>query len=190
MVAIAGALGYGRQMTVAVAAPTLSRGSFFRAAVVLVPALLLCGGLVARLAGSTEDNAWYQSLILPALQPPGPAFGIAWSILYTLLGLSAALVWASPAPGRGRALLLFGIGFAVNLCWSPLFFDAHLVAAALVVIVAMLLLAIATTFAFARVNRLAAWLLLPYMLWLGFAGALNAHILVLNPMADAMQLGI
>jgi benzodiazapine receptor len=177
-------------MTIAAAAPPVSRGSLFRAAVVLVPALLLCGGLVARLAGSTTSNAWYQSLTLPALQPPGPAFGIAWSILYTLLGLAAALVWATPAAGRGRALALFTLGFAINLSWSPLFFTAHLVAVALGVILVMEALAILTTFAFARVNRLAAWLMLPYMLWLGFAASLNAHILLLNPMADAMQIGI
>ncbi|KPF80312.1 hypothetical protein IP88_00575 [alpha proteobacterium AAP81b] len=165
-------------------------GSAFRAGVVLVPALLFAGGLAARFSGSTEANAWYQSLVLPAAQPPGPVFGIAWSILYPLLGIAAALVWGSAGRGRALALMLFGLGIAINLTWSPLFFRYHLILPALAVIGTMLLLAIATTFAFARVSRIAAWLLVPYMLWLGFAAALNFDVWRLNPAADAFQLEV
>ena len=92
--------------------------------------LLVLGGLSARVAGSTEDNAWYQTLTLPALQPPGPVFGIAWSMLYTLIAVSAAIVWGHKrAPGRTLALVLFGIGVAINLTWSPVFFRFHLITA-------------------------------------------------------------
>ncbi len=168
-----------------------------RAALVLVPGILLAGGLVARVSGSTDSNPWYQSLVLPAFQPPGPLFGIAWAILYTLIGFAVALVWGTrPAdagaatPGRRLALALFGAGLLVNFAWSPLFFRLHMIAAALAVIAVMLVLALATTWAFSRVNRLAGWLMLPYCGWLCFAGLLNARILMLNPMADAMQLGV
>ena len=168
-----------------------ARGSMWRAGIVLVPLLLVLGGLSARLSGSTEDNGWYQTLTLPALQPPGPVFGIAWSILYTLLGLAGAIVWGHKrASGRGLALALFAFGIAINLTWSPVFFRFHLILPALVIIGVMLVLAIATTLAFARVSRVAAWLMLPYLLWLGFAGALNVRLLMLNPAADAFQLGV
>jgi tryptophan-rich sensory protein len=171
--------------------PWFSTGSFSRAAIVAVPAILLMGGLVARTAGSTDTNPWYQSLTLPVFQPPGPLFGIAWAILYTLMGVAFAMVWGTKkVPGKRLAIALFAVGFAINLTWSPVFFRLHMVSAALAIIAVMLLVAIATTWSFWRVNRLAGWLMLPYCAWLCFAGALNIAIMMLNPMADAMQLGI
>lgn len=175
------------------------------AALVLVPLLLGVGGLIARASGSTEDNFWYQSLTLPALQPPGPVFGISWSILYTLLALSAALVvGAGTGTGTGtgtspsfeggrlraRALWLFGIGMVINWTWSPVFFLGHQIVAALAIILVMLVVAFLTLMAFARVSRLAAALMLPYIAWLMFAAGLNAAIWQLNPVADAMQMGV
>lgn len=166
-------------------------GSMWRAGIVLVPLLLVLGGLSARYSGSTEENAWYQTLVLPALQPPGPVFGIAWSILYTMLGVSAAIIWGHKhAPGRGLALGLFALGFAINLTWSPVFFRFHMMTPALAILVVMLIVAVATTFAYARVSRVAAWLMVPYLVWLCFAGALNARIIMLNPAADAFQVGV
>ena len=163
----------------------------WRAGVVLVPLFLLLGGLSARLSGSTEENSWFQTLILPALQPPGPAFGIAWSVLYTLIAVAAAIVWGhKSAPARAGALALFAVGFGINLAWSPVFFRFHLILPAMGIIAVMLIVAVATTYAFARVSRVAAWLMLPYLLWLGFALSLNVTIWRLNPTADALQLGI
>ena len=121
-----------------------------------------------------HENGWYQTLALPALQPPGPVFGIAWSILYTIIAIPAAIVWGhKQAPGRTLALVLFALGFAVNLTWSPVFFRFHLITPALGIIGVMFVVALATTFAFARVSRLAAWLMVPYLVWLCFAGGLE-----------------
>ena len=171
--------------------PLFSTGSFSRAAIVAVPAILLMGGLVARIAGSTDTNPWYQSLTLPVFQPPGPLFGIAWAILYTLIGVAFAMVWGTKkVQGKRLAIALFAVGFAINLTWSPVFFRLHMISAALAIIAVMLLVAITTTWSFWRVNRLAGWLMLPYCAWLCFAGALNIAIMMLNPMADAMQLGV
>lgn len=171
--------------------PWFSASSFARAAIVAVPAILFMGGLMARIAGSTETNPWYQSLTLPVFQPPGPLFGIAWAILYTLIGFALAVVWGTrDAPGKRLAIALFAIGFAINLIWSPVFFRLHMISAALAIIAVMLIVAVATTWAFWRVNRLAGWLMLPYCAWLGFAATLNTAIMMLNPMADAMQLGV
>lgn len=169
----------------------IQRGSMWRAGIVLVPLFLLLGGLSARISGSTEENSWYQTLVLPSLQPPGPVFGIAWSLLYTLIAVATAIVWGHKrTEGRGAALALFGLGFLINLAWSPVFFRMHMILPAMVIIAAMLIVAVATTFAFARVSRVAAWLMLPYLIWLGFALSLNASIWRLNPTADALQLGI
>jgi len=171
--------------------PLARRGSMWRAAVVLVPLLLVLGGLSARFAGSTEENSWFQTLALPVFQPPGPVFGIAWSILYTVIAIAAAIIWGhKAAPGRRLALALFAIGVLINLAWSPVFFRFHLILPALVIIGVMLIVALATTFAFMRISRVAAWLMLPYLIWLCFAGVLNARIIMLNPAADAFQLGI
>ncbi len=171
--------------------PWFSTGSFSRAAIVAVPVILLMGGLVARIAGSTDTNPWYQSLTLPAFQPPGPLFGIAWAILYTLIGVAFAMVWGTKKVlGKRLAIALFAVGFAINLTWSPVFFRLHMISAALAIIAVMLLVAITTTWSFWRVNRLAGWLMLPYCAWLCFAGVLNIAIMMLNPMADAMQLGV
>jgi tryptophan-rich sensory protein len=178
-------------MTDPQSAPAFRRGSFFRAVIILVPGLLLVGGLVARVAGSTEANGWYQSLILPEYQPPGPVFGIVWAVLYTLIAVAAALVWGTrPAPRRGLALALFAAGFLVNLSWSPVFFRLHMISAALAIIGLLFIVALVTTLLFARINRLAAWAMVPYLVWLCVAGTLNARIMMLNPTADATQLGV
>jgi tryptophan-rich sensory protein len=180
------------------------------AAVVLVPLLLGVGGLIASASGSIDDNLWYQSLALPVLQPPGPVFGIAWSLLYTLLALSAALVVGvrggpvdgGPADGgpmssgaisgrlKRQALALFAVGMVINWTWSPVFFLGHQIEAALAIIVVMLVLAMMTLLAFARLSRLAAWLMVPYIAWLMFAAGLNAAIWQMNPVADVAQIGV
>jgi tryptophan-rich sensory protein len=169
----------------------VSRGVALRAGLVLVPGLLAVGGLVARISGSTTENGWFQSLVLPPIQPPGPVFGIAWSLLYTMLAVAAALVWATPAGRlRTRALLLFALGLVVNFSWSPVFFSLHLIVPALGIITVMLGLALWTVWLFAKLSRVAAGLMLPYIAWLMFAALLNAWIWRLNPAASALQLGV
>lgn len=164
---------------------SFTRGSVFRAAVVLIPLLEFLGGLMARISGTTEANPWYNRLQLPLLQPPGYVFGIAWSILYALLGLAAAIVWAHKrAPGRNAALAWFGVQLILNLAWSPLYFSFHQILPAFGLILVMLAISIVTTFQFARISRVAAWLMLPYLVWLSFASALNFRIWQLNPDAS------
>ena len=138
------------------------------------------GFLSGQVAGSTEANPWFQSLRLPAWQPPGPVFGIVWSLLYALMGAAAAIVWRSGHPGRWAALGVFGLQLAANLAWSPLFFAAHEIAAALALLIGILLLALGTTLRFARISRVAAWMLVPYLVWLCYAAVLNLRILQLN----------
>lgn len=164
----------------------INRGSAFRAAIILVPLFELLGGLMARVSGSTVTNQWYQGLALPLYQPPGPVFGIVWSILYALIAIAVALVWAHRgAPGRALALSLFAVQFAGNMAWSPLFFSAHQILPSLVLIGLIFIFALAATFAFGRISRTAAWLMIPYLAWLCIAAALNFRVWQLNPNAAA-----
>lgn len=163
------------------------RLSYVRWALFVVPAIVFLGFLSGRMANSGYGNPWFDALTKPATMPPGWAFGVAWTILYILMGLALAIVLdARGAKGRGAAVVLFLVQLAGNLTWSPLFFAAHKVNAALILIVAILLLATITTLLFGRIRSLAAWLMVPYLCWLGFASGLNYDIGRLNPDAETL----
>ena len=139
------------------------------------------GLLSALAAGTSSTPAFYQALRRPDWAPPPWLFGPAWTTLYTLMAISTWLIWRR-CHGRARALALaiFGVQLALNLVWTPVFFGAGAVGAAVVVIVANLLAVIATAFVYGRRVALAGWLLVPLALWVGFATALNVAIWQLN----------
>jgi len=153
----------------------------------LIAKILICvlvcfslGSASGLLAGSATTE-WYQNLIKPSFQPPAWVFGPAWTLLYTLMGISLALVWHSlPKPGKQIALVLFGIQFLLNLIWSPVFFYFENPKMALVVIVILWIVIVATIRAFYKMDKRAAYLLIPYILWISFATLLNASIVYLN----------
>ena len=152
-----------------------------------MPLVLLLGFLSGRLVAAGDANPWYAALAKPALTPPGWAFPVAWTLLYVMLGLAVALVLnARGARGRGVALGLFAAQFALALAWTPVFFGAHRVGPALAIIVAMVVTGSLTAVAFARVRRPAAWLMVPYLAWVTFAGVLTWRIGQLNPQADGL----
>lgn len=162
----------------------IDRGSAWRTAIVLAPLVNLLG-IVSSSVGGAQDNAWFDALTQPAWQPPGPVFGIAWTLLYTLIGVAAALVWAHKrAPGRNGALALWTTQLLLNLCWSPLFFRFHQILPAFFLIVAILAVAILTTLRFVTISRVGAYLMIPYLLWLSFASVLNYRTFQLNPDAS------
>lgn len=138
------------------------------------------GALSALFSG--DIAAVYRSLILPPLSPPGWLFPLVWTILFALMGLAAALIRRTPALRRQRrkALACYAAQLTVNFCWPIVFFRAQLFAAALVVIALLLILVSVTTVLFGRLERKAAYLLLPYLLWLIFACYLNLGTLLLN----------
>jgi tryptophan-rich sensory protein len=158
------------------------RWSLARVALITVPLVLLLGSLSGRASGSSEDNPWFEGLVKPEWQPPGWAFPVAWTTLYVLMGLAVAMVIAARgARGRWLALGLFVVQLALNLAWSPLFFRMHRIMDAFWLLIAILVVAIVTTVAFGRVRRVAAWLMLPYLVWLSFAAVLNWRVGELNP---------
>ena len=169
------------------ATPAQLRASLFRWALFLVPAVMLLGYLSGIVAGSSGDNPWFAALEKPALYPPPATFGIVWSILYAMMGFAFALVCnAWRARYRVPAIIIFCTQLALNLAWSPIFFAAHQISAALVILLLLDLAVLVTVLLFWRVRRAAGLLLLPYLAWVLFATVLNAQILLLNPHADGV----
>ncbi len=161
------------------------RMSWLRVALVTVPFILLIGILSGQLSGSGYGNDWFDALRKPGFMPPGWLFGAAWTFLYILLGLVlAGLIHARGAHGRGLAIFLFLVQLALNYAWSPVFFGAHEVGLALLIVLAMIALTLILFFLVWRIRRMAALLLLPYLAWLGFAAALTFEVDRLNPAAS------
>ncbi len=136
------------------------------------------GGLSALITGNSTQI--YPTLNRPPLSPPGVVFPIVWSILYVLLGIAAYLIYITKAEGTRRALTVYGIQLLVNVCWSPLFFRAQAFLPAFMWLVLLWLLIAATLVVFYRIKKAAAALLLPYFIWVTFAGYLNLGIFLLN----------
>ncbi len=128
-----------------------------------------------------EPGNWYQALIKPTWTPPDWVFPVVWPVLYICMGISAWLVWKDTGFDKSRdALTLFLVQLMLNVLWSWLFFGLHQVGTALADIILLWIIILFTILAFSFYNRLAAWLLVPYLLWVGFATALNFSIWNLN----------
>jgi len=163
----------------------------WRKALVAVPLIVMTGSLIGYLSNSGFSNEWYAPLEKPGLQPPGWAFGAAWTTLYTMMGIAVAVVLNEPASKRrNMALVLFGVQLALNFAWSPIFFGLGMIDAGLLMILALNLLVAMTIIAFWRIRPLAGALLIPYLAWLCLATALNHETGRLNPGADKAPLGI
>lgn len=168
-----------------IASPNQLRMSFLRWALLTVPLVLFLGTLSGQIAGSGYGNRWFDALIKPDLMPPGWAFGVAWTLLYILLGLAIAVVLnARGARGRGLAIGLFSVQLLLNYAWSPLFFAAHQATFALWLIVLIFVLAAGSAYLFWSIRRAAALLMLPYLGWLMFATLLAYEFDRLNPNAE------
>ena len=138
------------------------------------------GGLSALLtrAGVQYFNEFVTK---PPFSPPGIVFPVAWAVLYLLMGIGAARVYLSPmSRARSRSLFLYLLQLAFNFLWSVIFFNFRAYAFALLWLCALWLLILAMTLAFRRVDSLAARLQVPYLLWVLFAGYLNAGVWLLN----------
>lgn len=119
-----------------------------------------------------SNMAWYRTLAHPPFTPPEASFAIVWSVLYVMLGVSAFLTFREKL--HARALWLLILQLILNACWTPIFFGAHSLLGALALIIAMLVTLVLLIAACFKINRLGAWLLLPYGLWLCFATYLTA----------------
>ena len=129
---------------------------------------------------TSEIANWYQTIQKPSWNPPNWIFGPVWTTLYILMGISLFLVWKSSASQKRIAIILFALQLLLNFFWSFIFFKQHQIGFAFAEILALWLIILLTIFAFAGINKLAAWLLVPYISWVSFAAILNFTIWQLN----------
>lgn len=141
-------------------------------------AAFAAGGMGA--IASIDAAAFYATLNTPPWAPPASVFGPVWSALYACMGIAAWLVWRTGENTR-QALALFVAQLVVNALWSWLFFAWRLGALAFVDVLLLLVVIAATIHYFGRHSRLAAALLSPYILWVGFASALTWAVWRANP---------
>ncbi|MCI9576540.1 MAG: tryptophan-rich sensory protein [Clostridiales bacterium] len=142
-------------------------------------AISLGVGLIAGLLTSGSMD-FYQEIQRPPLSPPGWVFPVAWTLLYLLMGLSSYLVWNSESLARHRALTLYGAQLGVNFLWPIFFFCLHWIFFSFLWLAFLWILVAFLIRAFLKVNKLAAYLQIPYLIWLTFAGYLNLGIFFLN----------
>ena len=139
-------------------------------------AIVLGGGTLIGLA--TLPGPWYEALEKPFFNPPNWLFGPVWSILYVLIGIAGWRVWQ--LHDNGSLAIVWIVQLLLNFLWSPVFFGAQSIGGALMIILA-LLAAILVFIALAwQRDRVAAWLFVPYALWVAFASTLNGSIFALN----------
>ena len=139
---------------------------------------LAVGGLSALV--TNDSMKFYEHLMKPPLAPPGTVFPIVWTILFVLMGISAALVYTSDNTAKNRALTLYAVQLVVNFFWPVFFFVIQARLFSFFWLLLLLVLVIAMTVQFSKHSKLAAWLQAPYIAWLIFAAYLNMAAYILN----------
>jgi len=142
-----------------------------------------CAGLLGSAFTTPAIPTWYAALQKPPFTPPSWLFAPAWITLYLLMGIAAFLVWRVGLDDRRvrAALMIFLIQLVLNALWSVAFFGLQSPLYGFIVIILLWFAILLTILSFARISRLASWLLVPYILWVSFASVLNISIWVLNP---------
>ncbi|HLP59213.1 MAG TPA: TspO/MBR family protein [Candidatus Deferrimicrobium sp.] len=150
----------------------------------LIFSLAICqlAGIIGGFFNAASNRNWYLTLNKPSFNPPNWVFGPVWVSLYLLMGIALFLVWITDSPGniKQAAMIFFFIQLVFNTVWSFFFFFLENPYLALVDIVLLLIFILLTLWKFYSVNRTAGFLLLPYLLWVGFAALLNYSIWILN----------
>lgn len=141
---------------------------------------LIVGGLSALISG--DAMATFSALEKPPLSPPALLFPVVWTVLYILMGIASYLIVVSDAPPaeKKHALTVYGAQLAVNFFWSILFFNLELYLFSFFWLVLLWMLIAITLQRFHHIDRTAGYLLIPYLVWVTFAGYLNLGIYLLN----------
>jgi tryptophan-rich sensory protein len=150
----------------------------------LIVSIIACqaAGLIGSIFTTSSVREWYPELTKPGFTPPGWLFAPVWTTLYLLMGIALYLVWSKGLKSRlsKQAVTVFVIQLVLNSLWSILFFGLKSPAYAFLEIILLWLAIIMSIFYFYRISRTAAYLLIPYILWVSFAGVLNLFIVLLN----------
>ena len=144
-------------------------------------AVSFAAGAIGSLATIPNIPSWYAALEKPVLNPPNWVFGSVWSMLYTFIGISLALIiLESGRRAKKKAYYWFGLQLVLNALWSLAFFGLHLTWLGVVVIIGLIASIVLTIREFYGINKYASWLLMPYLAWVCFATYLTIGVAVLN----------
>ncbi|HAX48290.1 MAG TPA: tryptophan-rich sensory protein [Ignavibacteria bacterium] len=150
----------------------------------LVVSIVVCqlAGVIGSIFTVSNINTWYIDLSKPLLNPPNWVFGPVWITLYFLMGIALFLVWNKGLDSRfsKNAFILFIVQLVFNAMWSIVFFGLHQLLISVFVIIILWLLIFVNIVQFGKISKPAAYLLLPYILWVSFASYLNIAIYILN----------
>lgn len=138
---------------------------------------LAVGGVSALLSGGMGS---YSQLVQPPLSPPGWVFPVVWTVLYLLMGYASYRIYVSNAPQKRQALIFYLAQLVLNFLWSPVFFGLGWLLPAFFLLVALWVLILITASRFSQIDKLSGDLLIPYALWVAFAGYLNFAFYLLN----------
>lgn len=129
---------------------------------------------------------WYDSLVKPSFNPPKWIFPVAWTFLYTLIGIAwyLFLISAYRWEEKIKGYVFFGMHLLLNALWTPLFFGWHWIGIALIDLSLLWVVIVFMVMTFHKYSRPAGWLLTPYLLWVSFAGILNTSLLILNNLSS------
>lgn len=154
--------------------------NYFKLVLSIIGCLLV--GYFGTIFTTLSLYTWYANLIKPPFNPPGYLFGPVWTILYVLMGISFYLVWKKGvASKRNReAVYTFIVQLGLNALWTPVFFGFRNTFWGLIVLIILLVYIVKTILAFLKINKTAAYLLLPYLIWVCFATILNFSVWYLN----------
>ncbi|MFC1501093.1 TspO/MBR family protein [Elusimicrobiota bacterium] len=150
----------------------------------LVVSILICqtAGFTGSIFTQMSVNTWYQTINKPAFNPPNSIFPIVWTTLFILMGISLFLVWNEKFDDteKKKAYYLFGLQLFVNVLWSLSFFGLRAPFLALIVLIGLWFLILLNITSFYKINKISGYLLIPYILWVSFAGVLNTYLWILN----------
>lgn len=143
--------------------------------------LTVAVGAISGIATSGSVNDWFVGINKPTFNPPNYLFGPVWTVLYILMGVSLFMILQSQNNDlRKKAITIFCIQLVLNFCWSFIFFKFHLIGLAFVEIILIWVSIIWMILTFSKINKTAAYLQIPYLLWVSFASVLNGAIWYLN----------
>ena len=145
--------------------------------------ICLAVGYLSGMVTRTSITTWYPTLVKPSFNPPNWIFAPVWTSLYVMMGIAAGLIWnqiPSQKEAVTKALQFFAIQLVLNALWSYLFFGMYNLMLATIEVVLLWLMIFETYSQFAKINKTASYLMLPYLAWVSFASVLTASIWWLN----------
>lgn len=151
------------------------------AKIILCTLAIVALGTISGLSTASQITTWYAELNKPSWNPPSWIFAPMWTTLYIMMGIAFARVWhTAPSKARNTAMGLFVVQLLLNLIWTPVFFGMHQIGIALIIIITLAILIVLTIRLFMKIDNIAGYLLIPYLLWVSFASFLNFTIYQLN----------